>query len=460
MNARTWIVLVAALSIATLAIGLRIGAGENMHAGIVIGAPLPSHGGHAAWQLRTQDDDGNMRSAAPTPFVFWARARGVERTVRGSTNAEGLAEIALDIPALSNGDPVDLDVRDDRGAVLARGAATWPKVIAHPEVREHATLRPTRAEGNLRMRVAVFGGALAPNQPGRVWVTTETQGEAPRNVRIDTTPDLGIEVSAPFVSSHDPRCPAAGVVEIIARGHLGGVTLHARDDLGREGEWYGMLPIAPGAMHVALPLTAEPGVLRETVTSASARTLAYVEVDDGVGRAASTILTLTGEPPRAEATLDLRTLGRNFVVVSGEPEGATNIIGAARAIPIWVGPNAPCEAALAEVSAQAFPRFVALDGFDAKKAALASRRRRGRLIALGALALGSLLETLLLLRAAREGRERLRLLHSAIAEGTEARLRADTPPVTRRGAFDILVVLMLSLLGFVLLFALVEWTSR
>jgi hypothetical protein len=46
-------------------------------------------------------------------------------------------------------------------------------------------------------------------------------------------------------------------------------------------------------------------------------------------------------------------------------------------------------------------------------------------------------------------------LHTAIAEGTEAKA-----PVTRRGAFDILVVLMLSLLGFVLLFALVEWTSR
>jgi hypothetical protein len=384
-----------------------------------------------------------------------ARARGVVRTIRGSTNGDAVAELALDVPELSNGDPIELDVTDDHGAVLARGTAAWPKVIAPPTTIDHAILRPARAEGNLRMRVTVFGGALAPNQPGRVWVTTEARGEAPRNVHVDATPDLGIEVTTPYASSRDPRCLSTGVIEITALGHLGGVALHARDDLGREGEWYGMLPIAAGAMHVALPLTAEPGMTRVTVTSASARTLAYVEVDDGVGRASATILTLTGEPPRAEAMLDLGTLGRNFVVVSGEPEGATNIVGAARALPVWVGPNAPCEAGLAEVSAQAFPRFVALDGFDAKHAALAARRRRGRLIALGALALGSLLETLLLLRAAREGRERLRLLHLAIAEGTEAKA-----PVTRRGAFDILVVLMLSLLGFVLLFALVEWTSR
>jgi hypothetical protein len=455
LTGRTWIAVVAVLSIATLAIGLRIGAGETMRAAIVIGAPLPSHGGHAAWQLRTQEDDGNMRSAAPTAFVFVARAHGVVRTIHGSTNVDGVAEIALDFPELSNGEPVELDVTDDRGAVLARGSAAWPKVIPHPTTIDHAILRPALAEGNLRMRVTVLGGALAPNQPGRVWVTTEAQGEAPRNVHVDATPDLGIEVTTPFAASHDPRCSSTGVIEITALGHLGGVALHARDDLGREGDWYGMLPIAAGAMHVALPLTTEPGTVRLTVTSASARTLAYVEVDDGVGRASATILTLTGEPPRAEAMLDLETLGRSFVVVSGEPEGAVNIVGAARALPIWVGPDAPCEAALAEVSAQAFPRFVALDGFDAKHAALAARRRRGRLIALGALALGSLLETLLLLRAAREGRERLRLLHTAIAEGTEAKA-----PVTRRGAFDILVVLMLSLLGFVLLFALVEWTSR
>jgi hypothetical protein len=54
--------------------------------------------------------------------------------------------------------------------------------------------------------------------------------------------------------------------------------------------------------------------------------------------------------------------------------------------------------------------------------------------------MGSFVETLLLLRAAREGR------------------RAPTAPKSR--ALDMLVVLALSLLGFVLLFALIVWTTH
>ncbi len=449
------ILLVAVMSIATVAIGLRVGAGETVRAAIVNAAPLPRGGGHAAWQLRTQDDDGRMRTAAVTRFVVVARARGVERTVTGATNVDGVAEFDLDVPELSNGDRIELDIRDDHGKVLALGVVAWPKVMPKPLTVDHTVLRPSRSEGALRMRVAVLGSALAPNQPGRVWVTTTSTGEAPRNVQIAATPDLGIEIDKPYAASRDAACPRAGVIEIIARGHLGGVLFHAHDDLGREGDWYGMLPIAAGAMHVTWPLTVEAGTVHATITSASARTLTYVEADDDVGRTFAKMLTLTGEPPHAELTFELEAPGRSFVVVSGEPDGATNVSGATRALPIWVGGGAPCEADSAEVSAQAFPRFVALDGFDAKHAALAARRKRGRLIALGALALGSLLETLLLLRAAREGRQRLAALHAAIAEGGDALTK---PP--RRAALDVLSILMLSLLGFVLLFALIEWTSR
>ena len=55
----------------------------------------------------------------------------------------------------------------------------------------------------------------------------------------------------------------------------------------------------------------------------------------------------------------------------------------------------------------------------------------------------------------REGRKRLRRLQEAIIEGGDA-----PTPTSRRTFLDIVLVLMLSLLGFVLLFALVEWTSR
>src|SRR6185437_766753 len=124
--------------------------------------------------------------------------------------------------------------------------------------------------------------------------------------------------------------------------------------------------------------------------------------------------------------------------------------GATRALPVWVGPNAPCEADLAEQAGRAFPRFVMLDGFAGERARLAKRKRKGRLIALGAIAIGSLLETLLLLRAARDGRRRMRRLQNAMIEE-----EVDDDRVASRKPLDLLVVLGLSLLGFALLFALV-----
>jgi hypothetical protein len=454
VNERFFIVGVAAASIAIVAIGLRIGAADEIRAAIVIGAPPPREGGRIAWQVRTQDDDGHTRVAAALPIKVTLRARGKENAFQVATNVDGVAEIAADVPGLVFGDRVELDVRDEQGGVLARGVVTWPAPMK-PTILEHAIARPTRSEGALRMHVAVFGGALAPGQPGSLWITTEASGESPRNPRIEATPDLGLEVFSPYAPPKDPSCARAGSLELMAQGHLGGIALHAKDDLGREGDWYGAIPIGAGAMHVLAPHSADKGTLTISITSASARSLAYVELDDDAGRSEALALPLAGEPPHADATFHPRANGRNFIVVSGEPDGATTVFGATRAIPIWIGPNAPCESELAEVSPQAFPRFIALDGFVEKKVILAARRKRGRMIALGALALGSLLETLLLLRAAREGRKRLRRLQDAIIEGGDA-----PTPTSPRTFLDIVLVLMLSLLGFVLLFALVEWTSR
>jgi hypothetical protein len=455
MNERIVIVGVAAASIAIVAIGLRVGAADEIRAAIVIGAPPPREGGRIAWQVRTQDDDGHTREAAALPISVTLRARGTKSVVHTATNVDGVAEIAADVPGIVFGDRVEIEVRDEHGGMLARGVATWPSTPAKPAIIEHAIARPTRSEGALRMHVAVFGGELATGKPGHLWVAMDASGESPRNPKIEATPDLGLDVVTPWAPPKDPLCAHAGALELVARGHLGGVVLHAKDDLGREGEWYGSIPIGAGAMHVVAPLFAEKGPVTISITSASARALAYVELDDDAGRAEATALPLTGEPPHADLTFHPRSDGRSFIVVSGEPDGATAIGGATRAIPIWIGPHPPCESDLAEVSAQAFPRFVALDGFVEKKSILAARRKRGRMIALGALALGSLLETLLLLRAAREGRRRLRRLQEAIIEG------GDAPTHTSPRTFlDIVLVLMLSLLGFVLLFALVEFSSR
>jgi hypothetical protein len=466
VNDRIAFAVVAVLSIATLAIGLRVGAGEAMHAAIVNGAPLPKGGGRLAWQLRTEADDLHSRTEISTRFTATVRARvggsaaggtpqakTIERVVRGATNLDGIAELAFDAPGLAWGDPVELDVRDGRGGVLARGAATWPAAPPKHQLVEPSRLRPARSTGALRMRVSILGAALAPGQAGRVWITTAAAtGEPPRDLRIDATPDLGVEVASPYAPSGDPSCKA-GVLELVARGLSAGLALHAKDGLGREGDWYGGVTLAPGAMLVTAPVFAEPGPVRVSIASASARTLAYVEVDDDVGRVAAVALPLAGAPPHGETSFDLRARGRYFLVVSGEPDGAENVTGATRALPIFVGDRAPCEADLADVAAASFPRFVALDGFVEKRAALAARHRKGRFVALLGLVLGSFLETLLLLRAARDGRRKMTQLQDALRDDGES---ADAAAVAQRhDPLDVVVFLGLSLLGFVLLFALV-----
>ena len=453
-STRSWLVAVAILSIATMAVGLRVGAGNPVLAAVVYGAPLPDGGGRAAWQLRTQSDDGRNRTDEATPFTAVIRGRGVEKTITGATNEDGVAELAFDAPGLVPGDDVDVDVRDGHGALLAQGKVAWP-VAPPPREQPRGLLRPTRTEGALRLSVAVLGARLAPGQAGRVWIKVDAAGESPRGPRVEATPDPGLEVTRPFAPA-GPTCPRWGVLEVTPQGHIGGMLFVARDDLGREGQWYGAMPIAAGAMHVHAPLFVQPGPVKVEVVSASARAIAYAELDDASGRVAASTLMLSGEPPRGEATFDARQPGLSWLVVSGEPDGAAAMHDATRALPLWVGGGAPCEADLAGMAPSSFSRFVALDGFVRKHAQLAVRRRRGRLIALGALALGSLLETLLLLRAARTGRRGLEKLQSEL----ETEEGATVAPRPGRGALDVLVVLLLSALGFVLLFALVEWQSR
>lgn len=449
------------MSIATVAIGLRVGAGETMRAAIVYGAPLPRGGGRAAWQVRTLEDDGHTRTAISTTLVAKISARGIDRELDVRTNLDGVAEIPFEVKDLATGDRVTLDVREKSGAVLARGDARWPSDASSvaPKIDDDIVLRATRVEGDVKMKVAVLGGALAPGEPCRMWI--HDQSTAMSRTRIDASPDLGIEVASPYRASDDPRCAHDGVLELVARGLSGSVALHATDGEGRTGEWYGAVPVAPGAMHVAAPTFSAAGPVRVVITSAGARTLAYVEVDDAVGREAATTVALSGEPPRGEATLDVRTPGRNFIVVSGEPNGAEAMTGATRAFPIWIGENAPCEMSLAKSSGRAFPRFVALDGFVAERATLNARRKRGRTIAFLGLLLGSILETLLLLRAAREGKRQLENVQNAII--AEEAL-ADVPRERRRAKpwslLDALVVLVLSMLGFALLGAMIDYASK
>ena len=160
MNERLLIFAVAATSIATVAIGLRIGAGDDLRAAIVIGAPPPREGGRIAWQVRTQDDDGHTRTRrdASDHGGRFARAASRARSTRARTSTASPRSRPTS-PISIWGDRVELDVRDPNGAILARGVASWPSETTKPSIVEHAIVRASRLEGALRMHVAVVRAA-------------------------------------------------------------------------------------------------------------------------------------------------------------------------------------------------------------------------------------------------------------------------------------------------------------
>jgi hypothetical protein len=216
------------------------------------------------------------------------------------------------------------------------------------------------------------------------------------------------------------------------------VSLHARGEGGAEGLWYGGVPVAGAASHVAAPLRIPAGEARTLdVVAAGTHGSIYAEVDDEKGRVAARVL----EAPRAALDLPPLADGVYWLVTSSEARGAETLTGGAVARPLLVGaePRAACDvgALLAQSSAAGFPRAVALDGFAGRREQNRVQHRMGAAIGLGALAIAAMLETLLLVASARRGTADL------------------TPALTRRNtAGSAAIAILAALLAFAFLAAL------
>src|SRR4051812_39307840 len=106
-------VVTPVVAIATVALGLRVGARRTIHAALVYGAPRAHEGGALAWQLVTIVEDRGVRETEPLAGVT-VRARapgGREATWAGETNADGVAEVQLDLPGVARGAAIELEVR-------------------------------------------------------------------------------------------------------------------------------------------------------------------------------------------------------------------------------------------------------------------------------------------------------------------------------------------------------------
>jgi hypothetical protein len=437
------------IALTVVGLGLRIGAGERMR-GAMVYARAPGQGrGGLAWQLVVVADEGGVREVVPDAEVDVEASTGSARaTWRGVTNAEGVAEVGLDLPGVKWGDPVAFRATGKDRVVLADGSVTWPHEAPSVEAHEEA-LHPTRTTGAIAIAVFLRGGKLVPGASETAFVrVVDADTRTPLDgVELTFAPEPGLVVARTGARTSDG---GRSEVQVTAEFLLAGWTIDAKAPSvngveGKVGSWYGAVPVAPGAASVELPevITPETAYPLTFEVPPATRHL-YVEVDDASGRDFGAAVDVTAS--HAEVTLPGLAPGPYWLVTSSDARGAEALTGTTLARPFDVG--TPKTASVLR-SAEPFPRFLAIDGLVRPKALAATRRRRAVWVVLTALAGAAALEVLLLLRAAERARRKLLALSDAAADAG-----ADGPGLEPRQAGSVAILILVTILGFALIAAL------
>lgn len=466
------IVLAPIVAVATLMLGLRVGATMVVRSAsvfvappgkaVVAGGPTPF-----AWQVLTYLEDRSVRETITMPdLVLVARSKGKEARWEGASNPDGIAEAVFEIPGFVDGDPVEVEVRTKTDPMpLAAGtvdwkATTWPS--APRDSGERGAARPSRREGAIGIDVLVEGERLVVGFDTPMWARASLPKLDPSRIAWTITPEPGLSTDL----STDPQSKCDGFVELSARAnaHVVGIQIDAAiTEAGstRKGVWFGALPVAPGAFFVGAPRFVREGSREDVVLVApNPRTVVYAEVDDEHGRvfaAALPVTATTDDPvPRARFTMPALAPGLHWIVASGEPRGAERLAGAAIAKPFLVGgapgvrPEAACSLGpwLAHHPAIGFSRWLGVDGMTVRGASNRARHRMGLFIGIVSLLAAAILEVLLLTAASREARAVLLLADLDEPEAERDRVTARPPGGT------LVISILVAMLGFALLAAL------
>jgi len=482
------------IAILTLMIGLRVGAGEDVRAATLFGAPLgrpaPDGKTRIAWQMLTFFDSRGVKETIPMRGLsVVATANGQTARWEGASNADGVAEIALEMEGLKHGDPLHLEVRaEGEPAPIAAGHVSWNGAL--PEEKKTGTetaaaARPTVRSGAIGLDVVIEGERLIAGFPTSLWVRlTPPPGIAKTGLVVEADPEPGLLAErvkatscgagwAEFPMTAQAHVTGAGFVARVGNGTRGDAgTLEAgageagdagAADGGVSGKWFGALPVAAGAFFISTPRWLEENKPATVVLIApNPRDVVYAELDDTRGRVAAVALpvrTETGDPtPRARFELPPLVAGVYWLVVSGEPRGAERMAGAAVSKTILVGGGGGAEVSvhdacslgpwLAQRPAAGFPRWVALDGLPSRSASNLFRHRLGLAIALVSLLAAAILETLLLIAASREARISLQLAELDEDDPAARKVTASAP------GGGVLVAVLIVVLGLALLAAL------
>ncbi len=343
------------------------------------------------------------------------------------------------------------------GRILATGVMRVP-ASTPGATTPSAGVPATHQSGSLFVDIFIYGGKLVPDSAGTViaLVRDGAGHHGVDGVALTTTPEFGLSVEQPFAPTSGGGWSEARVT---ADGLVATWTLSATAAAppAATGSWYGELPVSPGAAAVDLPPNIPAGApypLDFVVPPASRRL--YVTVDDDTGRDFGAALEVAPSNKGASASVTIPPLapGVYWLVTSSDARPASASTGSTLPRPFRVGGptsdlRSPPIAALARLSSPDVSPTLVLDGLALPRARAELARRRGLHIALGSLAAATLLEVLLILRAARRTRGRIAAVSKAVREAG-----GDVFDTGSSSGAGVAILLAVTLLGFAFLAAL------
>jgi hypothetical protein len=331
MARRLLLSLPAAAVAIVLWLVLNAGGAHSVRAVQVLGGPTRGSA-QLSLLLRTLSLDGARRAPLSNQALVVSLREGAELvTWTGSTDETGHAEARLELGRPLAADPW-VEVRDGQGQLLADGHLSLAVERWRAGARQNGGWLRGQTQGELTLRVMLGAGALAVPFVGELLVETRAPGggvsltaepAAPAPALSDAKLMLtldGAELLSP-APGEPQQSDRHGLARWSIRPLEHAISVRVSASAGaREGQWYGALPVVPGALHASIQGA------RLSVRSPIVRSHAYVSLVSARERLGGVIVPLFadstgGAAGAAELAPDL--LGslrseRSWIVVSSE----------------------------------------------------------------------------------------------------------------------------------------------
>jgi hypothetical protein len=331
MARRLLLSLPAAAVAIVLWVVLNAGGPRSVTAVQVLGGP--TRGSQLSLLLRALTVAPAGRTPLPDQALRVSVRGGAELvTWTGSTDQTGHAEARLELKGPLASDPW-VRVTGSEGQVLAEGHLALDAGRWLADARRNGGWLKGQAQGELALRVTLGAAALAVPFVGELLVETRAPalplGGVPHAAVPLTAapaaearplPDAELVLTLDGAELVSPGPPQRSDRQGLARWsirpleHAISVRVRARAD-AREGQWYGALPVVPGALHASVERA------RLSVRSPIVRSHAYVSLVSERERLGGVILPLFADAMGGAA---------------GAIELAPDLLGRLRSEPTWI----------------------------------------------------------------------------------------------------------------------------